>query len=161
VVAAFATLLGEKRDMDDGKPCCPLELKAASMTLPICHYPVHRPLLAVTAGYVFRVRVNAATSVELPQCITISLAMFRWAFRKSRRVVSSTAHSRVHWRFSISTGVGMPSSKPVSSIKSSSIAHALGTVCACSFRLGDGVQCVCDGRDAFAYFFFPNTVPNH
>lgn len=33
--------------MDDGKPCYPLESKAAPMTLPICHHRVHRPLLAV------------------------------------------------------------------------------------------------------------------
>ena len=46
-VAAYATLLREKRDMDDGKPRCPIESKAASMTLPICHHRVHRPLLAV------------------------------------------------------------------------------------------------------------------
>ncbi|MNM20004.1 hypothetical protein D3C81_303320 [compost metagenome] len=32
--------------MDDGKPSGPLETKAASVTLPICHLHVHRPLLA-------------------------------------------------------------------------------------------------------------------
>jgi hypothetical protein len=40
VVTANATLLKEKRNMGDGKGCCPL------MKQLICHHRVHRPLLA-------------------------------------------------------------------------------------------------------------------
>lgn len=89
--------------------------------------------------------LSDASSVELSRYMTINRAMFWWAFRKSRRVVSSSAHSKVHWCFSISTGVGIPNSKPVSSIKSSSITHAPYTVCVYSICVSVHVQSVCDG----------------
>ena len=71
--AAYAPLLREKRDMDDGKPCYPLESKAASATLPTCHHRVHRPLLAVfSRSRLRKVRVESdangwsAPSHQLP-----------------------------------------------------------------------------------------------
>lgn len=70
--------------------------------------------------------------------------MSSWAFRKSWRVVFSSAHSKVHWCFSISSRDGIPNSNPLSSIKSSSIMHAPYTVFMNSMRLVGSVQSVCD-----------------
>lgn len=93
---------------------------------------------------------NAASSLEQSRHIRISPAIFLWACRRSRRVTSNSEHSKSHWCLSNSSREGIPSSNPLSSIKSFSITHSPSAVYTCSVRLGDGVQYVCDGWPALS-----------